>query len=328
MPKNAVPSYESKFFIDEYGLSGIRDWEASYSVPQQTINAFGAGFVRNVYNGPLQGNLSFTRDMIFNSDPVLSYTGDAALSGTLIYDTYLDKGTEKVFGFTEGYLTNYSVRCGVGDVPTVDSSFVSFGRFGSGIRGGDLDFSGNKHLDTSRGAVVGFANQGSIRCSFGQSATNRVTQVSQSYGIEREPVYTLNQKSFSDLTGGAGFTPAEVITHYPVEVTTNMTVEVDDFETANIMDTIRSGHYETIDVKVDQHYKGSQDLDGNRVIPATTGTLFLADSFGNSLKDNGTTTMYNFHSITGQLVSESIDTSTDGVLSVNLEFKDYLNRNL
>ena len=37
MPKNAVPSYESKFFIDEYGLSGIRDWEASYSVPQQTI---------------------------------------------------------------------------------------------------------------------------------------------------------------------------------------------------------------------------------------------------------------------------------------------------
>ncbi len=328
MPKNAVPSYESKFFIDEYGLSGIRDWEASYSVPQQTINALGAGFVRNVYNGPLQGNLSFTRDMIFNSDPVLSYTGDAALSGTLIYDTYLDQGTEKVFGFTEGYLTNYSVSCGVGGVPTVDSSFVSFGRFGSGIRGGDLDFSGNKHLDTSRGAVVGFANQGSIRCSFGQSTTNRVTQVSQTYGIEREPVYTLNQKSFSDLTGGAGFTPAEVITHYPVEVTTNMTVEVDDFETANIMDTIRSGHYETINVKVDQHYKGSQDLDGNRVIPATTGTPFLADSFGNSLKDNGTTTMYDFHSITGQLVSERISTATDGVLSVDLEFKDYLNRNL
>ena len=114
MPKNAVPSYESKFFIDEYGLSGIRDWEASYSVPQQTINALGAGFVRSVYSGPLQGNLSLTRDMIFNSDPILSYTGDAALSGTLIYDTYLDQGTEKVFGFTEGYLTNYSVSCGVG----------------------------------------------------------------------------------------------------------------------------------------------------------------------------------------------------------------------
>ena len=86
MPKNAVPSYESKFFIDEYGLSGIRDWEASYSVPQQTINALGAGFVRSVYSGPLQGNLSLTRDMIFNSDPILSYTGDAALSGTLIYE--------------------------------------------------------------------------------------------------------------------------------------------------------------------------------------------------------------------------------------------------
>ena len=166
-------------------------------------------------------------------------------------------------------------------------------------------------MDSSRGAVVGFANQGSIRCGFGQSTTNRVTQISQSYSVEREPVYTLNQKSFSDLTGGAGFTPAEVITHYPVEVTTNMTVEVDDFETANIMDTIRSGHYETIDVRIDQAYRSPQNLLGNRLIPTTTGTVFLADSFGNALEDNGIITMYDFNSITGQLVSESIDTATD-----------------
>jgi len=94
------------------------------------------------------------------------------------------------------------------------------------------------------------------------------------------------------------------------------------------MDTIRSGHYEAIDVRIDQAYRSPQPLLGNRVIPASTGTLFLADSFGGALMDNGIITMYDFNSITGQLVSESIDTSTDGVLSVNLEFKDYLNRNL
>ena len=44
--------------------------------------------------------------------------------------------------------------------------------------------------------------------------------------------------------------PAEVLTSYPIEVRTNFTVEVDDFETANIMDTIRSGHYEAIDLKI------------------------------------------------------------------------------
>ena len=243
----------------------------------------------------------------------------------MIYDTYLDQGTEKVFGFEKGYLTNYSVSCGVGGVPTVDSSFVAFGRFGSGIRHGDLDFSGNNYPDAVRGLSVGFANQGSIRCGFGQSSTNRVTQVSQSYGIEREPIYTLNQKSFSDLTGGAGFTPAEVMTQYPIEVTTNMTVEVDDFETANIMDTIRSGHYETIDVRVDQDYQPPQNLEGNLVVG---GSVYLLDNLGAPLTDNGIMTMYDFHSITGQLVSERISTATDGVLSVDLEFKDYLNRNL
>jgi hypothetical protein len=324
MPKNAVPSYESKFFINEYGISGIRDWDANYNVSQQTVNALGAGFVRNVYDAPLQGQLSLSRDIIFNSDPILSYTGEEAVSGTLIYDTYLDGGGAKVFGFDSGYLTDYSVSCGVGGVPTVNSSFVTFGRFGSGARGGELDFSGDTPLDGSRGFLA-FANQGSIQCGFNQSGTNRVTQVSQAYSIEREPIYTLSQKTASDLTGGAGFVPTEVITHYPIEVTTSMTVEVDDFETANIMDTIRSGHYETIELTINQAYQGIQPLNGDAVVG---GTLALLDDSSNQLKDNGYQTMYKFHSVTGQLVSESISTSIDGTLSVDLEFKDFLNRKL
>ena len=79
-----------------------------------------------------------------------------------------------------------------------------------------------------------------------------MVQATQSYTIQREPIYGLNQKTASDLTGGAGFVPIEVVTNYPVEVRTNFTVEVDDFETANIMDTIRSGHYETIELNINQ----------------------------------------------------------------------------
>ena len=37
-------------------------------------------------------------------------------------------------------------------------------------------------------------------------------------------------------------------------------------------------------------------------------------------------TRYEFLSTTGHLVSESISSSVDGVLSVNLEFKDYYNK--
>jgi hypothetical protein len=335
MAKNAVPSYESQFFLRSdpvgappamYGVSGIRDWSASYNIPETTINALGVGFVRNVYGGPLQGQLSLTRDLILNKDPVLTYTGEDSFSGTLIYDTNLGNGDEKVFGFNSGYLTNYSVNCGVGGVPTVDSSFVTFGRFGSGIRHGDLDYSGSSPLAGSMGTRVRpVPNQGSIWCGFGQSGTNRVTQVSQNYEIDREPIYDLSQKTASDLTGGAGFVPAEVITNYPIEVTTNMTVEVDDYETANIMDTIRSGHHETISLTMYQSSLSVEPLVGPN---EAGGTKELLDDDSISLQDNGYKTVYKFHSVTGQLVSQSVKTSIDGTLSVDLEFKDYLNRDL
>ena len=332
MAKNAVPSYESRFFLRSdpagappamYGVSGIRNWSASYNIPETTINALGVGFVRNVYGGPLQGQLSLTRDLILNKDPVLTYTGEDSFSGTLIYDTNIGNGDEKVFGFNSGYLTNYSVSCGVGGVPTVDSSFVTFGRFGSGIRHGDLDYSGTPSIPVTL-AAMGFANQSSIWCGFGQSGTNRVTEVRQNYEIDREPIYDLSQKTASDLTGGAGFVPTEVITNYPIEVTTNMTVEVDDYETANIMDTIRSGHHETISLTMYQSQLTSQDLYGPHEIGGTTS---LEDDSSEALEDKGYKTVYRFNSVTGQLVSQSVKTSIDGTLSVDLEFKDYLNRN-
>jgi hypothetical protein len=37
-------------------------------------------------------------------------------------------------------------------------------------------------------------------------------------------------------------------------------------------------------------------------------------------------TRYKFLSTTGHLVSESIESAVDGVLSVNLQFKDYYNK--
>ena len=322
MAKKAVPSYEQQFFVNGTGLSGIRDISAGYTVPEERVDALGAGFVRNIYAGPLQGSMSFARDILYD-DPILRFTGESPLSGTLIYDTELDGGGEKVLGFNTGYLTDYRVNCNIGDVPTVDCSFVSFGRFGSGIRQGDLDCSGQAPYSAVnfQKEYFAFANQGSIECGLNQSGTNRVTQAAQSYAIQREPVYDLSQKTASDLTGGAGFVPAEVLTHYPIEVRTNFTVEVDDFETANIMDTIRSGHYETIQLKI------NKSLEGIMPLFDTVGDP-LQDSVPENLLDNGRRTLYNFRSVTGQLVSENINTSIDGVLSVNLGFVDFLNKEL
>tara|TARA_Y100000310_G_scaffold114451_1_gene112946 strand:- start:3844 stop:4821 length:978 start_codon:yes stop_codon:yes gene_type:complete len=323
MSYNSVPSYEQKFFTHaEIGgvthdgaVSGIQNWNAGYDLSEATIDILGAGFVQSIYSGPLEGEVSFSRAYIMGDDPVLMHTGEHAVSGSLIYDSYLNQGTEKVFGFNSGYLTRYAVNCSVGNSPTVDCSFRTFGRFGSGIRHGDLDFSGS---NTPIHPLV-FANQGSITCGFDREGTNRVTQVSQDYEIGRSPLYTLEPKSAQDLTGGANFVPTEVLTNYPITVTTNITVGVDDYETANIMDNIRSGHYETIELKVDKAYDGPTNIQD-------TDLDYLQDSTSENLEDNGYLTMYEFQSVTGQLVAESIETAVDGSLSVNLSFKDYLQK--
>lgn len=307
MSKNASPSYEQIFYLGGTGLSGIRDLSASYSVGQKVVRVLGAGFVRDVIAEPLQGEFSMTRDMLYQ-DPVLSLTGEAPISGTLLHGVQLD-GAEQVYGFNTGYLTSYTVNCDVQDVPTIESTFAVFGQMGSGVREGELDYSGTAPVQN-----LGFVNHEAVFLTYNGSGTNRAVSVSQNYTINRTPIYTLDQKT--DLTK---YAPAEVLTEYPIEITTDFTIEVDDYEIANMIDHIRSGIYETVGVEIRLGRKQDTLNDNNDEC--------LKDNDGNCLGDDGDgITRYEFLSTTGHLVSESIESSIDGVLRVNLQFKDYYNK--
>jgi len=311
MPNNASPSYEQIFYLGGTGVSGIRNLSAGYSVGQKQIKALGAGFTQEVIAEPLRGEMSMTRDMLYQ-DPVLSLTGESPVSGTLLYGVELN-GAENVYGFNTGYLTSYSVNCDVQDVPTIESSFVIFGQLGSGVREGELDYSGVAPLQN-----LGVVNHESVFLTFNGSGTNRAVSASQTYNINRVPIYTLDEK-----TSEIYYAPSEVLTEYPIDITTNLTIEMDDYETANMIDNIRSGNYQTLGVEIRLGSK-EETLDGNEVVG---NKLCLQDNNGDCLGDDGDgITRYEFLSTTGHLVSESIQSSIDGVLSVNLEFKDYYNK--
>lgn len=311
MPNNASPSYEQIFYLGGTGVSGIRNLSAGYSVGQKQIKALGAGFTQEVIAEPLRGEMSMTRDMLYQ-DPVLSLTGESPVSGTLLYGVELN-GAENVYGFNTGYLTSYSVNCDVQDVPTIESSFVIFGQLGSGVREGELDYSGVAPLQN-----LGVVNHESVFLTFNGSGTNRAVSASQTYNINRVPIYTLDEK-----TSEIYYAPSEVLTEYPIDITTNLTIEMDDYETANMIDNIRSGNYQTLGVEIRLGAK-AETLDGHAVVG---DKLCLQDNNGDCLGDDGDgITRYEFLSTTGHLVSESIESSVDGVLSVNLEFKDYYNK--
>jgi hypothetical protein len=314
MANNASPSYEQMFYMGGTGFSGIRNLSAGYSVGQKQVRVLGAGFIQEVIAEPLQGEFSMTRDMLYQ-DPILRMTGDGAVSGTLLHGVELD-GAEKVYGFNTGYLTSYTINCDVQDVPTIESSFAVFGQMGSGLREGELDYSGTAPLQN-----LGVVNHESVFLTFNGSGTNRAVSCSQTYNINRVPIYTLDQK-----TSEIYYAPSEVLTEYPIEVSTSLTIEMDDYATANMIDNIRSGNYQTLGVEIIVGDR-EETIDGNVITPAETGNLCLNDNSGNCLGDDGDgITRYKFLSTTGHLVSESIESSVDGVLSVNLEFKDYYNK--
>lgn len=302
MSLQSVANYEQKFFIDKQGISGIRDVSLSYSVPEQPINILGVGFARSVYNSPFQGNCSFSRDVLYN-DPILSYTGENSASGTIVYDN-----DSKVIGFNSGYLTDYSIDCRIGDTPTVSCSFLSFGEFGSGTRNGALDTSGNFNPINNLTA----ANQGSIFAEISGSGSNRVVAASQRISIQRQPIYSLRE--------GKSNLPIQVITKYPIELDTSFTIEIDDLNVANMIDNITSGNYERIRLGIKESLRQS---------------LFLYDHNGETiddhnddpLQDNGSRTLFEFSSITGKMISQRVTSSSNGVLTVQLGFKDYYNPN-
>jgi len=307
MSKNASPSYEQIFYIGGTGVSGIRDLNAGYSVGQKQIRALGAGFIREVISEPLQGEFSMTRDMLYQ-DPILSLTGEAPVSGTLLYGVQLD-GNEKVYGFNTGYLTSYTVNCEVQDVPTIESTFAVFGQMGSGVREGELDYSGIAPMNN-----LGFVNHEAVFLTYNGSGTNRAVSASQTYTINRVPIYTIGEKQ--TLTD---YAPSQVLTEYPIDITTDFTIEIDDYETANMIDNVRSGIYQSIGVEI-RVGKKADTLDDDT-------DECLKDHNDECLWDDGEgVTRYEFFSTTGHLVSENIESSIDGVLRVNLQFKDYYNK--
>jgi len=310
MAYNASPSYEHIFYVGGTGISGITDLSMSYSVARRPINVLGGGHIQPILAEPPQGEISFTRNYIYN-DPLLDLTGDYGVDGSLIYASDLNESAGQVIGFTSGYLTNYSISADVGSIPQVRCTFVVFGQLGSGVRGGELDYSGIYELPN-----LCFLNQDNIILSVDQSDSNRITKFSQEYNITRTPVYDLREKTSQNY-----YAPTQVITQTPVELSTNFTIEIDDYYTANMIDNVRSGVYKSLSVNIR--------------CPIEEGTLdglldhdseFIRDHNNAIIQDDGRgITAYDGNiPASGNLVSESITTSIDGLLAIDLQLKNFI----
>lgn len=269
--KNAVLNYEQQFYLSGIPLSGVTSLDGGYSIEESPVNIIGKGHTYPVARGPLVGNFRISKYYI-GKEPLLNYTGDNAISGSINYYNE-SKPNVKNFGFTSGYLTEYSVSAGIGRIPESQSSIVVYGDIGSGINASGS----NSHPD------IEIPNQGSISLNVTGYQTNRVTDFTYTLRIDRSPVYKI----------GDPF-PVQVDRVFPLTQEATFSLDVHDFEVNKIQEYLISPKQQTINLEFKNPINSSK-----------------IESF--TIKK-------------ARLVSQSIRSSTNDVLKVQLRYIGYINK--
>ena len=210
--KNAIAPYEQQFYLSGIQLSGVTDLNGGYSVSENPINIIGKGYKYPVRQGPLVGNFNISKYYI-GQEPLLNYTGDNPISGSINYFNSVSDVSNQSFGFNSGYLTEYSVSASIGSIPKANASIAVYGDIGSGINA-----SGNNSHPN-----IEIPNQGSISINTTGYQSNRVVNFSYTMRIDRDPIYKI----------GSPY-PIQVDRKFPITKQANFALEVHDFEVNQI----------------------------------------------------------------------------------------------
>jgi hypothetical protein len=192
-------NYENKVFISGQELLGVENVNVAYSNSPSVTRFLGFSNAQALIAGDVQKQVSFSRYLIYD-DTILSLTGSSPTSGSINYNG-------QAYGFNSGFLTEYSVNCAVGSVPSVNAALSVYGDMRSGI-----DQSGSVAAPT-----IYVPNQGSISLTCDNSTTNRVVGFDYSVKINRTPIYKIGSAI-----------PAEVITDPVLEFNASVQIDVDE----------------------------------------------------------------------------------------------------
>lgn len=199
--KGAFLNHEQKFYLSGVDLIGVTNIDGGYQFNEEPINILGKGFTFSARQQPLVGNFQISKYYI-GKDILLQYTGEDPISGSINY-------SDKTFGFESGYLNEYSLSFGIGQIPTVNASLVVYGDIGSGINASGSE----EHPE------VVIPNQGSIEINLDGYQTNRILDLSYTVRVNREPIYAI----------GSPF-PVNVRRQMPMIEECSFNLEVHDYE--------------------------------------------------------------------------------------------------
>ena len=213
-----------RVFINTQEIFGVQSVNSSFDIAHQPLKHIGQNSSPNlIYPGNQNGDVSISQILVTN-DQFLPFTGESGFNGYVL-KSYKDNLTN--YSFTSGYLTSYSSRCSIGEIPQVDINLMILDNLGTIPSGYSLQSSGD--FNTIAGLTDSFsaniAGYGSISVSLSDFTTNRVLGYNLEIQVPRNPIYRIGRQL-----------PEGVFTNYPLEVTCSFDFDRNDYETKELRD--------------------------------------------------------------------------------------------
>jgi len=312
--KFSQAQYDQTVYIGGRKLDYVTEVDGSYSHTVRPINIMGQGAIKNVVAAIPQGDFSITRTMVAE-DFMRLYTGiDSFIRGSINYG-------DKVFGFNQGSLNSYSYSVNYGEPPVANYGITVYGDIGSGLYINSLnstaigDPSTLNAIGSNKDAPLKVPLPSMINITCRGSTTNRVTSFDFSTQINKHEIWKTNSTS-----------PFQIKTKWPIEVVTNITLEVDDYQTKRQSDAIFSNAFDTFSININSIvYEDSEMVTEDGTTITTEGGVPLLFLKANDADPNSEQ-IFSFSSSNTRLISEQVTSTIDDVATVKLTYLTYLNK--
>lgn len=201
----------NRIFIDSNPITGVQSISAGYEVPYEDLKYIGSN-KNDISKAPIGlyvGALNIDL-LLINYDPLIKYTGDFGANLKIDYDN-------NKFLINSGYLTDYTLNCAIGTVPSVSTKWNIYSDFGSGISSNE-----QFNLDNEKLNIVG---PGDISINFNELEGQKINNFSININSSRLPMYDVSR-----------IKPIDVKLQYPLNITTSFSITLDDYKVKNMFD--------------------------------------------------------------------------------------------
>lgn len=222
-PFNRTQKENQLFFIGSTQIPGVQSINGSYTNSATPLTFMGASTVKFAQDGPQVGNFNVNY-LLISTDRFLTYTGTQGFNGYIVDSV---SNLAKNYSFSSGYLTSYSSKCSLGEIPQAAAGIQVFGNLGR--------FTTTQTADTTTDFAaiptktpdsrLFIPGPGSITLNLSDFNTNAVQSYNVNINVPRNPLYILGSNE-----------PYNIQTAYPMEVMVDFTILMNDYSPKKLKD--------------------------------------------------------------------------------------------